>query len=223
MLTTQFLLGQKPKIRAVVKMQLPDSVAKASVQEWLLDKSKRTITKWMGAKSWNSQEKGEQKSSFSPSEMWKTRQLKKYMRTNGMCYKCGDNFVSGHKCSVTPPVVPVAQLAAIVDSGQADGGGIISNQMLEVLEDHAMSTEADCHISLYALSGAAHNKAIHLRALIGNHVLSILLDSGSSNTFINSTMLSKIPNKAVPAPTLRVKVANGQVIHSTTVTEPPQK
>jgi hypothetical protein len=97
MLTTQFLLGLKPKIRAVVKMQLPDSVAKASVREWLLDKSKRTITKWMGAKSWNSQEKGEQKSSFSPNEMWKTRQLKKYMRTNGMCYKCGDNFVPGHK------------------------------------------------------------------------------------------------------------------------------
>jgi hypothetical protein len=112
-----------------------------------------------GAKSWNSQEKGEKKSSFSPTEMWKDGQLKKYRRTNGLCYKCGDKFVPGHKCSVTPPVVPAAQLAAIVDSGQGDGGGIISDQMLEVLEDHAMSTEVDCHISLYALSGAAHNKS----------------------------------------------------------------
>jgi hypothetical protein len=47
--------------------------------------------------------------------------------------------------------------------------------MLEALEGHAISTEVGCDISLYALFGATHNKAIHLRALTDNQVLSTYL------------------------------------------------
>jgi hypothetical protein len=83
----------------------------------------------------------------------------------------------------------------LLDSGKGEGGGILSDNMLESLENHAISTEADFHISLYALSGVTPNKTIHLRALIGNQVVSILLDSCSSNTFLNSSMLSIIPTK----------------------------
>jgi hypothetical protein len=91
--------------------------------------------------------------------------------------------------------------------------------MLEALELHEHSTEADCHISQYAISGASNTKAIHLRALIGNQVLSILVDSGSSNTFLNSAMMGRIPYKALSTPSLTVKVANGQTLVSTTMVQ----
>jgi hypothetical protein len=97
-------------------------------------------------------------------------------------------------------------------SDGSDGGGLIPNDMLDALEHHAYATEADCHVSLYAISGVATNRAIHLRALVWNQILSILVDTGSSHTFLNSSMLDRISHKAVPSPPLQVKVANGQVI-----------
>jgi hypothetical protein len=45
-------------------------------------------------------------------------------------------------------------------------------------------------------------------------VLSILVDSSSSNTFVNFVMLDRIPYRAVPVTELKVRVANGQVIIS---------
>jgi hypothetical protein len=102
----------------------------------------------------------------------------------------------------------------VLDSGHGDGGGILSDGLLDALEQHNLFTEADCHISLYDISGAAHNKAIHLRALIGKQVFSILVDSDSSNTFLNSVMLTRIPYRAEHMAERKVKVANGQIIAS---------
>jgi hypothetical protein len=82
------------------------------------------------------------------------------------------------------------------------------------LESHADATKADCHISLYEISRAPNHRAIHIRALCDKQVFSILVDSGSSNTFINSSVLGRIPHTAEPAKPLKVKVANGQVIMS---------
>jgi hypothetical protein len=89
-----------------------------------------------------------------------------------------------------------AHLAAVMKSETGDGVGILLDEMLEAMEHQPSDTELDCHISLYAISGAATNKAIHLRALVGNQVLSILVDSGSSNTFLNADMLQRIPYSA---------------------------
>lgn len=50
-----------------------------------------------------------------------------------------------------------------------DGGGILSDDMLTALEMHAAPTEADCTLSLHAMSGTQGSKAIHLRALVDNH------------------------------------------------------
>jgi hypothetical protein len=69
-------------------------------------------------------------------------------------------------------------------------------------------------ISLYAISGAPEHRAIHIRALCGKQVFSILVDSGSSNAFINSSVMSRIAQKAGPTKPLKVKVANGHVIMS---------
>jgi hypothetical protein len=50
MLTAQFLMGLKPELRSAVELQLPDSVAKAailaSVKEQLLDRNKKSTTKY---------------------------------------------------------------------------------------------------------------------------------------------------------------------------------
>jgi hypothetical protein len=128
-----------------------------------------------------------------------------------MCYKCRDKFILGHKFNTTQPAPHVAQLT-VINSCQGDGGGIWADDLLDAFKQHSLSTKADCHISLYAISGATHNKVIHLRALVGKQVFSILVDSRSSNSFLNSVMLSRIPYRAVPVASLKVRVDNGHVI-----------
>lgn len=126
---------------------------------------------------------------------------------------CGEKFVPGHKCTTPPDGVPAAQLALILaDIG--DGGGILSDEVLGALEEHALATEADCHVSLHAISGTQGNKAIHLRALVNNQVLSVLVDSGSSYTFINSAIISKLRLYPTIAEKLQVQVANGHKVIS---------
>jgi hypothetical protein len=104
-----------------------------------------------------------------------------------------------------------------VDDSNAGGGGFLSEYILTALELSTLSSEENCFISLNAITSTQSNKVIHLRALVGNQVLSILIDSGSSHTFLNSSMLTRIPSTAVTVPGMRVKVANGQTVVSTQV------
>jgi predicted aspartyl protease len=69
-------------------------------------------------------------------------------------------------------------------------------------------------MSLNAISGTQDGKVIHLRALVNNQVLSILVDSGSSHTFLNASMLERIHCAVTPVPSMRVKVANGNTMWS---------
>lgn len=54
-----------------------------------------------------------------------------------------------------------------------------------------------------------------MRALVGNQVVLILVDSGSSHTFVNANLLPRAQLSPVSVLPLSVKVANGQVIQCT--------
>jgi hypothetical protein len=96
----------------------------------------------------------------------------------------------------------------------ADGGEMLSNEPLNALEGQPSSVEEDCLISLNAISYTTGNKVIYIRALVKNHVLSILVDFGSSHSFLNAAMLSRIQYTATPAKCMIVRVGNGQHIFS---------
>jgi hypothetical protein len=75
---------------------------------------------------------------------------------------------------------------------------MLSNELLDALELHALTIEDDCHISLHAIPVTQSNKVIHLRALVKNQVMSILIDSGSSHSFLNASMISRLQCQARP-------------------------
>jgi hypothetical protein len=77
------------------------------------------------------------KSSFSPTDLWKARQIKEYRRANGLCYKCGEKFLPDHKCATGPVGAAAAQLTALRDTGLGDGGGILIDDTRDVLQGHA--------------------------------------------------------------------------------------
>jgi hypothetical protein len=101
-----------------------------------------------------------------------------------------------------------------VDTPVGRWRGMLSNEPLNTLEGQPSSIEVDCFISLNAISGTTGNKVIHLRALVKNHVLSILVDSESFYSFLNAAMLFRIQYTTTPAKCMIVRVANGQHILS---------
>jgi hypothetical protein len=216
-LTSQFLLGLKEELRQHVQMLLPESVAKtvvlASIQEQLLATAKKT-PKLCSGKVVSSTPKQDLRTPTTQSDLWQTKQLKEYRRQNGLCFKCGEKFIPGHKCAANAVATPAAHLTALSAEG-ADGGAILSDAILDMLEaDLLFEGDQDCYISLNAISGTQTNRAIHLRALVGKKVLPILVDSGSSHTFLNAAMIPRISVTSVLAKPLKVKVANGQCISS---------
>uniref|UniRef100_A0A0A8XTC1 Uncharacterized protein n=1 Tax=Arundo donax TaxID=35708 RepID=A0A0A8XTC1_ARUDO len=150
--------------------------------------------------------RSDQKQPFVPGELWRARQLKEYRRLHGLCFKCGDKFSPTHKCSSS-------QLNAL-DTDNGDGGGILSDDILDVLECNFMqlSHNTDAFLSLNAISGTQKHRAIQLRALVQNQVILILVDSGSSHTFLNSAILDRIPCTPTDITPMKVRVANGAVV-----------
>jgi hypothetical protein len=55
------------------------------------------------------------------------------------------------KCIIPISGAQLAQLTTVIESKTGDGGGILSDELLEAMEHQTSDTEADCHISLYVI------------------------------------------------------------------------
>lgn len=206
MLVQQFILGLKEELRAAVEVQMPDTLAAAAafaavqgVMDGMRFWSTKSYTKRPVTKGDTSGSVDTGPHKFEKGELWKAKHLKDYRRANGLCFKCGEKFAPGHQC----PTAGGAQLKALETSE------ILSDEVLDALVTTHQDVGDDCHVSLHALSGATDSGTIQLRALDGNQVLLLLVDSGSSHCFIDTALVQKLQLlPEVLAPT-RMKVANG--------------
>jgi hypothetical protein len=96
----------------------------------------------------------------------------------------------------------------------SDGGGLISEEILSALELDSMPPQGDYFLSVSAMSGSQSRKVVHLRGLVNNQVLSILVESGSSHTFVNAAMLGRLQCRSTPTSSMIVKVASGHTLIS---------
>ena len=205
MLVTQFVLGLREDLRATVEAQLPDTVHKATllaqVHESLGDTSKAHSK---GHKPYQSNNWKEYKNKFQPGEVWKAQQLKEYCHIHNLCFKCGEKFAPGHQCAPTPP----AQLRAIqTDKGQE----ILSDEMLEVVTGlESLSLEDYEQLSVHAISGTDNANTIRLPAEINNLSMLMLIDSGSSGSFLDKAMVQNLGLVPCARKPVSVKVANGE-------------
>lgn len=113
-------------------------------------------------------------------DLWKDRQLRDFSRANGLCFKCGENFDPTHQClKKTTAELQLTQTETDPD--------ILSDEILNMIEENDMAQAEQLSLSIHAIS-----RTIRLRALIGNQVLLILVDSGSSNSFINANIIDRL-------------------------------
>jgi hypothetical protein len=143
-------------------------------------------------------------------ELSKERQLHDYRWTHGLCFTCGDKFdvVHAAKCGKRDPVV---LCVLIVDDMALE----LSDEVLQQLDQEDHYVVNLCSLSVHAVSRTEGVDSIHLCALVKNQVFLLLVDSGSSATFINSTFVQQPGLLPQPVSAIRVKTASGQELVST--------
>lgn len=126
-----------------------------------------------------------------------------------MCFYCGEPFSPTHatECAKRPK----AQTNAIVVNGLDMP---LSDEVLAQLElEDALTTEF-CQLSLNALSGKKDGDAMRVKALVQDHTMLILVDSGSSHSFVSKTFVQKLGIATIPTTPQQVRVANGEIVIS---------
>lgn len=85
---------------------------------------------------------------------------------------------------------------------------ILSNEILDMIMGGTGMGDEEMHLSVNAISGAASSNTIRVRALVKNQVMLMLLDSGSSHSFIDSSFTQKLGCQPTAILPRQVKVAN---------------
>ena len=84
-------------------------------------------------------------------------------------------------------------------------------------QDQTSSEEEMLPLSWYANEGTQSKRTIRLQGLINNQEILILVDSGSSSTFISSATAQKLQFHQEDTVSVQITVANGSQIPSTKI------
>jgi hypothetical protein len=213
---SQFIKGLKPEIRYHVQGQVPENMERAvklaKIQQTIQDKTKVKFGKAHTSyrqPPFAAAVKSEAKNQFGNSQLTKERLLRDYCRLNNLCFYCKEPYDPNHavKCSKRPK----AQANALVLN---DLDIQLTNEVLAQLDMEDTLNAEFGSLSLNALAGSEKGEAPRLRALVKNKVMLILVDSGSSHSFVSSSFLVAVGIIPVSAKPKQVRVANGDILIS---------
>lgn len=124
-------------------------------------------------------------------------------RNHNLCYKCGDKWPPGHQCKNK-------QLNAMTAEEEIRETNHTNDlpQELEFIEDSHELEMVEEAISLNALSGTEVPNTITLNGTSKKKLLTILLDSGSTHSFLDMETARQIGCIHKEARPMRVTVAN---------------
>jgi len=206
----QYVLGLKEDIRGMVEAHRPPDVLQASIlakiQQRTVDRGKSRYPRQPYPPR-PYQNKTDPKSAPTSSNLWQDRQLRDYRKANNLCYNCGEKFVPGHLevCKVRNK--PKVNALAFNDLDRE-----LSDEVLSELTMEDALHEEFCQLSLNALSSQDKPDCIKLKTRVKNKVMLILVDSGSTHSFINSQFVTLANIPTIPISPRKVKLANGEWI-----------
>jgi hypothetical protein len=145
--------------------------------------------------------KGDNKVNNTPPNLWRERQTRDYRRANGLCYFCVEPYDANHKNTCTKRPIQQAQANALILN---DLDAVLTEDVLNQLAIEDTLAAGFCHLSLNAMSGTEVGEAFKVRAIVNNKVMLILIDSGSSHSFVSEKFLNTVG--IVPTPTVPKQV-----------------
>lgn len=189
--TTRFIDGLRDDIKSVVIVQRPrdldTAVVLAQLQEEVSDKKKDGRRMEMSSYSQSfskgplpSRQLPNAKVADSPATAEKTTQDKlaslfAYRKAKGLCYKCGLQYAKGHRCADTVQLHVVDELWKLLD---------LSDQQEDDISE--ASAELQLCLSQAAVTNISAPKTVKFVGGIQGIDLLVLLDSGSSHSFLSS-------------------------------------
>lgn len=135
-----------------------------------------------------------------------TEEEKRARRAQGLCYNCNSKFTPGHKCEGRLFRLDADSdcLIELVDN-DCDTEFILSGG------DDNVRAEAK-EISLNALSGSFNPRTMRMSGSVLGHKLSIMVDDGSTNNFIQGGIAEKLGLPIEPSNEFRVFVGSGDFL-----------
>jgi hypothetical protein len=131
------------------------------------------------------------------------------MRANGLCFKCGERWGHAMKCSNNVPLHLVVEMWAMAVADEEENLVTEEGESAEQGVDESILA-----ISVVAVSGSEGNRTIRLWASIHCQQVLVLVDLGSSASFIGSHLMGIIPRVKLLDRSLQVKVANEGIMWS---------
>ncbi|XP_019251395.1 PREDICTED: uncharacterized protein LOC109230342 [Nicotiana attenuata] len=218
---SSFIGALKEEIRFGVKLFKPTTlrfaVEQARLQEKVIEaafKRTKVVTKSFQNTGSSSITKAHVATAVKPTSFRLSPEVYEYRKNNHLCYKCGEKYAPGHQCKkkqlnsmIGTTEVPIE--TSEIEEEQNSAGLIIEGEMeQEVIEV----------VCLNALS--SDNKGVNtilVRRTIGNRKLTVLIDSGSTHSFIDATTVKESGYQAQPCPPVRVTVADGNYVMCTSI------
>ena len=134
----------------------------------------------------------------------KLQAVKVYRKALGLCYKCGAKWSKDHTCP--PEVLPVVE--ALWDSFDNSEDGCSEHQDKPVTEQLLVA------ISKAAALGACAARTIWFSGTIAGHPMLILIDSGSSSSFLSESLAAQLSSAVLTPQSTQVQVAGGGLLLS---------
>jgi hypothetical protein len=129
--------------------------------------------------------------------------LRAYRRAQGLCQHCAEKWSKGHRCS---DKVQLNALQEVLD-------------LFHLSDDHQPSYTSSqageqlfLTLSVAAVSGLSAPRTMCIQGKIQNQCMRILVDSGSSNTFISEQLASNLCGVTPIADDISVRVDDGNII-----------
>jgi hypothetical protein len=224
----RFLDGLKDHIRIPVSMQRPQNWDTACVlallQEDLTSSRKSEVRKWdvsSGARPFarsalhplppridkpgalpETRVYTDPGRSLSANERWAA--LRSSRRAQGLCIRCGVKWSKDHRCAQAVQLNALEEVLALFSVDDS-----VDAMEVDQPPEHA---EVQMLLSMAAVSGISTPRTMTFDGFLGDTPVRILLDSGSTHTFISTAMAATCLNVQALYPPVHVKVANGQVL-----------
>jgi hypothetical protein len=115
--------------------------------------------------------------------------------------KCGEKWGKGHRCPKQVPMHILEEVLEVMQQGSSSTEEVDTKSISSDDEEELLS------LSLSAVQGIQGPKTLKLQGLIQKQEILILVDSGSSSTFISSATATRLQLPQQQAPELLVTIA----------------
>lgn len=133
--------------------------------------------------------------------------LHEYRRARGLCFKCGERWGRDHTC---PATIQMHVLEELMDfMGVTPTEDSQASEVSDAIDDTVFA------VSLQAFNGNESSKLLQFSAQIQGRDVEVLVDSGSSASFINARHVEGLQGIQSMTKTARMKVANGAELQCT--------